>query len=163
MKSEKKIPQSLGPLDPEAAVPEGTAASLPLEQTEKGSFWSMWELLMQLRVLLPYLTRLVPLLDRGLLKATPDLTEVRKGIEEVHTGNRDLGVQLRNQAVQMERLEEQVSRLREANERVQKDLRDVSTELHALGHWIKPLFIVSAITLVALLALGVFLLAKVAH
>ncbi len=40
----------------------------------------MWELLLQLRVLLPYLARLVPLLDQGILKAGPDLTELTKGI-----------------------------------------------------------------------------------
>jgi septal ring factor EnvC (AmiA/AmiB activator) len=127
----------------------------------------MWELLMQLRVLLPYLARLVPLLDRGLVKAAPDLSEVRKGIEAVHSGNRDLGVQLRNQAgqmerlaVQTERLEEQVSRLREANERLQKEMRDLSAELRSVGKWSKPLFIVSAITMLALLALGVFLVTK---
>jgi hypothetical protein len=62
---------------------DATLPSLSLEKAEKGSHRSMWELLLQLRVVLPYLARLVPLLDRGILKPGPDLTEFNKGFDSL--------------------------------------------------------------------------------
>ena len=69
----------------------------------------MWELLLQLRVLLPYIGQLVPLLDRGLGKASPELSELTKGIAVMQTSSRDLEVQARNQALQLERIEQQLA------------------------------------------------------
>src|ERR1700691_6468344 len=99
------------PDDPVTGLP-----SLSLEKAEKGSHRSMWELLLQLRVLLPYLARIVPLLDRGLLKGSPDNTELTKGIAEMQNSSRDLEVQARNQALQLERIEQQIARLRVLHE-----------------------------------------------
>ena len=65
--------------------PASEAPPLSLEKAEKGSHRSMWELLLQLRVLLPYLARLAPLLDRGILKPGPDVTELTKGIATMQT------------------------------------------------------------------------------
>src|SRR4030081_821499 len=89
---------------------------LSLEKAEKGSHRSMWELLLQLRGLLPYLARLAPLLDRGILQAGPDVTELTKGIATMQTSSRDLEVQARNQALQLERIEQQMGRLRVVHE-----------------------------------------------
>src|ERR1700722_14391450 len=100
---------------PDDPVAEPTLPPLSLEKAEKGSHRSMWELLLQLRVLLPYLARIVPLLDRGPLKAGPDVTELTKGIAEMQNGSRDLEVQARNQALQLERIEQQLARLRVAH------------------------------------------------
>src|SRR3984885_13004129 len=93
---------------PDDPVAEPALPPLSLEKAEKGSHRSMWELLLQLRVLLPYLARLVPLLDRGLLKTSPDLSELTKGIAGIQDGSRDLEVQARNQALQLERIEQQM-------------------------------------------------------
>lgn len=102
---------------------ESTTSLTTPEKTEKGSLLSMWELLLQMRVLLPYLARLVPLLDRGLVKAAPDLTDLRAGMVEMQTGNRDLEVQARNQALQLERIEQQMARLRVLHENAIEDNR----------------------------------------
>ena len=126
----------------------------PIDPAEKGSLRSMWELLMQLRVLLPYLTRLVPLLDRGLLKAAPDLSEFRKELQDVHTGNRDLGTQIRNQALQMERIEEQLLRVREIGERTQKESSELSVELRSLTGWVRALAALTALVLLALIVVA---------
>jgi hypothetical protein len=76
---------------------------LSLEKVEKGSHRSMWEILLQLRGLLPYLGRLLPLLDPGMSKPGPDLTELTSGIAAMQTSSRDLEVQARNQAFQLAR------------------------------------------------------------
>ncbi len=99
----------------------------------------MWELLLQMRVLLPYLARLVPLLDRGLLKAAPDLTELPAGMVEMQTGSRDLEVQARNQALQLERIEQQMARLRVVHENSIEETRKLAAEMKSLRRWMLSL------------------------
>ena len=118
----------------------------------------MWELLRQLRVLLPYLARLVPLLDRGMLKA-PDLTEITRGIAEVQTGSRELEVQARNQALQLERIEQQMGRLRVAHENSIEDNRRLVAEIRSLRHGMLTMAIVVAVLLLTTAGMvGVLLL-----
>jgi hypothetical protein len=128
------------------APAEPASPPLSLEKAEKGSHRSMWELLLQLRVLLPYLARLVPLLDRGLLKP-PDLTEINRGIAEMQTGSRDLEVQVRNQALQLERIEQQIGRLRVAHENNIEESRKLSAEMRSLRTSMLTMAIVMAVLL----------------
>jgi hypothetical protein len=114
---------------------ESAQPSLALEKTQKGAPRSMWELLLQLRVLLPYLTRLLPLLDGG-FSSGPDLSEVTKGMAEVRTSGRDLEVQARNQALQLERIEQQMSRLRVAQENSIEESRQLLAEVRLLRSWV---------------------------
>lgn len=101
-----------------------------LEKSEKGRF--MWELLMQLRVLLPYLGRLLPLLDGGTPKPSIDLRAFEQSVRELHTGNRDLEVQARNQALQMERIEAQMAQLRLAQQSAAQESGKVYQEIRTL-------------------------------
>lgn len=141
--------------------PDRSADAPPLppltpEHAEKGSLRSMWELIMQLRVLLPYLTRLVPLLDKGLLKAAPDLTDVRAGLDEIRTGSRGLNNQVANHSLQLERMEEQLSRLREAGDRSHTGISELSAEVRSLGRQIRGLigaFVLMLALLIAVLVL----------
>jgi hypothetical protein len=137
------------PDDPVAGLPP-----LSLEKAEKGSHRSMWEILLQLRVLLPYLARIVPLLDRGLLKGSPDITELSKGLAEMQNGSRDLEVQARNQALQLERIEQQMARLRGVQENDMEESRRLSSEIRSLRSWLFAM----AILLVVLLLVSVGLL-----
>jgi hypothetical protein len=139
---------------PDNPVAEPTLPPLSLEKAEKGSHRSMWELLLQLRVLLPYLARIVPLLDRGLLKGSSEITELSKGIAEMRDGSRDLEVQARNQALQLERIEQQMARLRVVQENNMEENRKLFSEIRSLR---SSLFAV-AILLVVLLLVSVGLL-----
>jgi hypothetical protein len=130
---------------------------LSLEKAEKGSHRSMWELLLQLRVLLPYLARLVPLLDRGLLKAGPDLSEVTKGIAGIQDGSRDLEVQARNQALQLERIEQQMGRLRVVHENSIEDSRRLQTDIQSLRRWMIAMAIAILVLLLATSGMVAFL------
>jgi hypothetical protein len=116
---------------PEPAA-DSPSPPLSLEKAEKGSHRSMWELLLQLRVLLPYLVRLLPLLDRGLLKPPQEFTEVTQGITEMRTSHRDLEVQARNQALQLERIEQQMGRLRTVHENSIEESRRLAAEIRSL-------------------------------
>jgi hypothetical protein len=139
---------------PHDPVAEAALPALSLEKVEKGSHRSMWELLLQLRVLLPYLARIVPLLDRGLLKGSSDNTELTKGIAEMQNSSRDLEAQARNQALQLERIEQQIARLRVVQENDLEDSRRLSSEIRSL----RSLFFAMAILLVVLLLVSVGLL-----
>ena len=139
----------------EPAVPP-----LLLEKAEKGSHRSMWELLLQLRVLLPYLARLVPLLDRGLLKSPSESPELSKGIIEMRTGQRDLEVQARNQALQLERIEEQMGRLRVVQENSIEESRKLFADLQALRRWLIAMSVVIAALFLATAAMVAFLVIR---
>lgn len=119
----------------------------------------MWELLLQLRVLLPYIARLVPLLDRGLLKP-PDLSEITRGIAEMQTGSRDLEVQARNQALQLERIEQQMGRLRVVHENSIADSRKLSAEVQSLRRGMLAMAIVTVVLLLTTAGMVGFLLLR---
>jgi hypothetical protein len=140
-----------------------SAATLPplsLEKAEKGSHRSMWELLLQLRVVLPYLARLVPLLDRGILKAAPDLTELTKGVATMQTSSRDLEVQARNQALQLERIEQQMGRLRVVHESSIEESRKLVAEISALRRVFLTMSIVMAVLLGATVGMVAYLVIR---
>jgi hypothetical protein len=120
----------------------------------------MWELLLQLRVLLPYLARLAPLLDRGIPKAGPDVTELTKGIATVQTSSRDLEVQARNQALQLERIEQQMGRLRVVHENSIEESRKLVAEISALRRVFLTMAIVMAVLLGATVGMVAYLLIR---
>jgi chromosome segregation ATPase len=126
-----------------------------MEHTERGSLRlrPMWELLMQLRALLPYLIRLAPLLDRNLLKRTPDLSDVRKDLETIQADGHDLNTQIRNQNLKLEQIEEQTARLREAGERAQREMHEILQTLGALRARIQVLTATTVLLLAGIIAL----------
>jgi hypothetical protein len=140
--------------------PEATLSPLSLEKAEKGSHRSMWELLLQLRVLLPYIARLVPLLDRGLFKAGPDVTELSKGVATMQTSTRDLEVQARNQALHLERIEQQMGQLRVVQENSLEETRKLVAEVSALRRVFLALTIVMAVLLGATVGMVTYLVVR---
>ena len=142
--------------------PAAVAASpqLSLTKAEKGSHRSMWELLLQLRVVLPYLARLAPLLDRGILKPGPDLTELNKGFATMQTSSRDLEVQARNQALQLERIEQQMGRLRIVQENSMEESRKLVAEISALRRVFLIMSVVMAVLVGATVGMVAYLLIR---
>jgi hypothetical protein len=137
-------------------VAQAKSPSLALEKPEKGR--SMWELLMQLRVLLPYLARLLPLLDGGAAKPSTELRALQLSVTELQTGNRDLEVQARNQALQMERIEAQMTRLRTAHENAAEESRKVYDEVRTLRRLLLGMGILTIVLLLITAGLVSFLL-----
>jgi hypothetical protein len=140
--------------------PGPASSPLSLEKAEKGSHRSMWELLLQLRVLLPYLARLVPLLDHGTLKSGPDVTELTRGVVTMQTSTRDLEVQARNQALQLERIEQQVGRLQVVQENSMEESRKLVAEISALRRVFLALTIVMAVLLGATVGMVTYLVVR---
>jgi hypothetical protein len=119
----------------------------------------MWELLLQLRVLLPYVTRLLPLLDPA-LRSAPDHTELAKEITGLQTTSRDLEVQARNQALQLERIEQQMSRLRVVHENSIEESRKLLAEVRSLRTWMFSTAVVMFVLLIATIAMVTLLLTR---
>jgi hypothetical protein len=140
--------------------PTSEAPSLSLEKAEKGSHRSMWELLLQLRVVLPYLARLAPLLDRGILRSGPDMTELTRGVATVQTSSRDLEVQARNQALHLERIEQQMGQLRVVHENSIEETRKLVAEISALRRVFLTLAIVMAVLLGATVGMVTYLVVR---
>jgi predicted nucleic acid-binding Zn-ribbon protein len=153
----KKAPSAPPPSEP-----------LAIEKAEKGSPRSMWELLLQLRVLLPYLTRIVPLLerllDRSITAKQLDYGAISENITAIQTGSRDLEVQARNQALQIENLEQQIVRMRTALETGQQEDRILARELKSeLGELGRRLTLLASAILVLLVALTVMIVILLVH
>lgn len=86
---------------------------------------SMWRVLMQLRVLLPYLAKVLPLVERSLLGTnitghaapTIDTTKLDRGIAGVSEAQRDLNTAVKAQTADIHLLQEQVTLLTKSVER----------------------------------------------
>ncbi len=118
----------------------------------------MWELLLEMRVLLPYLGRLIPLLDGGLVKPSPDVRALHQSLAEVQTGNRDLEVQARNQALQMERIEAQMARMRVAHENAAEETSRLYAEVRTLRRTLLAMGVTTIVILLITAGLVSFLL-----
>ncbi len=115
----------------------------------------MWRILLQLRVLLPYLSRAIPLLERGFLGTnltssapsanTGHYDRAITGIEETH---RDLLQQLKSQTREIDKLQEQVILLQKAIEKDAEGQQQIVESLTSL----KKVFTISAI--VGMMLLG---------
>ena len=146
----------------ENATPEGRkpirepsrSAASP-QPGEKGSLLSLWEILLQLRVLLPYLSRLVPLLDRGLIKSPPELPEIRKTLAEMQVSLRDWGSRAKIQADQLDRIEAEMSQLLAENERYAKQSRELAEGMWALSSRLLLLTVILSVLLAALILLQI--------
>jgi len=128
-------------------VVESSKPSLALEKAEKGSHGSMWELLLQLRVLLPYLSHLLPLLDRNLAKPSSNANELTRGITGIETSTRDLETLARNQTIQLERIEQQLARLRAFHEESVEENHRFFADMRSFRRWM----IITTIVMVVLL------------
>ena len=130
-------------------APATETPQLALAKVEKGSHRSMWEVLLQLRVLLPYVSRLLPLLDGGVAKPSPDLSELHKGLADMQTGSRELEVMTRNHAVQLERIEQQMTRLRAIHENSLEESRIFFSDMRSLRRWLITMGILLVLLLLA--------------
>jgi tetrahydromethanopterin S-methyltransferase subunit G len=137
-------------------APEKTSINLALEDP-KGARPPMWRLLLQLRVLLPYITRLMPLVEGS--SASPVSQEVRHGMAELQGSHRDLRLQMQDHAIQLKRVEEQLTRLRETSERNDYERTELAQDVKSIGKLLHVIFgTVVGLLLILIVMLGFVLL-----
>jgi len=124
---------------PRAAVQALPQHSLSLEN-EKDSGPSMWRVLLQLRVLLPYLARVLPLVERGLLGTNItgqsaqkiETSNLDRGITEVGEAQRDLNNAVKAQTAELRELQEKVAVLTKSVEESRARHEEMDVSLSAL-------------------------------
>ncbi|MBV8629348.1 MAG: hypothetical protein JOZ83_00375 [Silvibacterium sp.] len=153
-----------------ASGKEDKGRSSSKEPTDK----SMWKLLLQLRPLLPLLTRLVPMLDVAVapLQTAGLSADVRKTVAEsiadstakLQSAQRDLNstvtAALERQSATLMQLEQQLDRLRQANESLGAGQARLREELHALARVFQIAAIAAGILLVALIVMAGVMLVR---
>ncbi len=129
----------------------------------------MWRILIQLRVLLPYLAKVLPLLERSLLGTnitghaapTIDTSNLDRGIAEVGEAQRDLKTAVKAQTGELHLLQEQVAALTKSFEKNLLLNDEIAVSLSAL----RKLVTISVWVIFVLLALliGLVVFAIFAH
>jgi hypothetical protein len=126
------------------AVGSRSQRELTREPEEKAQ--GMWRSILQLRVLLPYVSKLLPLLETGLIgqsahssaqSTNTALAAVEKNAIEIQNSHRELRLQLQDQAVEFKRVDEQLERLREATERNTLEQQELIEDLKSFAGTIK--------------------------
>ncbi len=157
------------PVEPSEA--ENSNHDYALEES-KGSAPSIWRSLLHLKLLLPYIGKLLPLLEGGFatvmtpaLAAKPDLSEfhnsldtVNRGFLDLQAGNRDIRIHVQEQAVQLKRIDDQLVRLRESTERQTMEHQELVEDLRSASKMVRGLSTAMIILLVVVTGMVAFML-----
>jgi hypothetical protein len=146
-------------------------------EDSKSSASSLWRTLMNLRLLLPYVAKLLPLLDGSVAPAfTPpapvkaDLSELHQSFEEVNrafldlqAGHKDIRSHVQEQAVQLKRIDEQLVRLRDSTERNTMEHQELVEDLRSASKLVRGVSTAMLILMVAVTAMVAFMLLHARH
>jgi hypothetical protein len=129
----------------------------------------MWKALLQFRVLVPYIARLLEVSTHSHTSApAPASNELKQTVTDLQTTQRDLQTSQRDlrtavqeQMVQMKRVEEDTARIRQASEKSATQTAELVEDIKAVHSLVKIMAGVFGGLLLVLIALVVFLLVKV--
>lgn len=129
----------------------------------------MWKALLQFRVLVPYIARLLEVSTHSHTPApAPVSTELKQTVtdlqtthRDLQTSQRDLRAAMQDQMVQMKRVEEDTARIRQASEKSSTQTAELAEDIKAVHSLMKIMAGVFGGLLLVLIALVVFLLVKV--
>src|SRR5277367_6329051 len=100
---------------------------------------SMWRVLLQLRVLLPHLVKVLPLIERRLLgtnftgqAASVDTSHFDRGIAATQAGQRDISSALKTQTAEIQLLQEQLDSLSKSLETETLQREEIAITMHSL-------------------------------
>jgi hypothetical protein len=146
-------------------VKENSGNSGPKTSEDK----SMWKILLQLKPLLPYLARLVPLLDVavGPMQNAGLSKEVREAVTQttakIQAIQDDVSAAVQEQALQLKRLEEALTRLRDASEKNAAAQDSFAQDLASILKLVALSAAGLGILLIALIVMTAVLLAHLLH
>jgi hypothetical protein len=120
----------------------------------------MWKMLLQFKGVLPYVARLLPLLDLGASHAQTSAlsTEVKHQVGELQTSQRDLRLTLQDQTLQLKRFEEQVTRMREATEKNAFEHSELVEDVKSIHTLVKTVTgVLGALLVILIVMVGILL------
>jgi hypothetical protein len=146
-------------------------------EESKGSAPSLWRALVNLRMLLPYVGKLLPLLDGNLSTALappvapkPDFSEFHQSLEHVNrgfldlqAGNRDLKTHVQEHSVQLKRIDDQLIRLRESTERNTMEHQELVEDLRSASKMVRGLSTAMIVMMIVIVAMVAFMLLHSSH
>jgi hypothetical protein len=135
------------------------------EQANNSKENPMWKVLLQLKPLLPHLTRLLPLLDVALgpLQNAGLSNEVRQTVAKIQAIQRDLNIAVQDQALQLKLLEEELTRLSDTSEKQAVTQTKLAEGVESLTGLVRIAGIGLGVLLVTVIVMTAVLLARVAH
>jgi hypothetical protein len=151
--------------------------ALALVETKNSDRSSMWKALQQLKAVLPYLSKLLPLLDARVLplleivglghaqqNAGLSLSkELREDVTGLQGGQHDIRLALQDQALEIKRLEDEIALLRQASEKNAAAHATLVEDVRSIGAWVRGIGAGLAVLLVVLIAMAGALLLRVAR
>jgi hypothetical protein len=126
---------------------------------------AMWKVLLQFKSVLPYVSRLLPLLDLGIGQAQNAgvSNELRQNVTSIQTSQRDVRIAVQDQALQLKRVEDQLTRMREASEKNVYEQTELVEDVKSIGNLVRAVGAGLAVLLVILILMVGALLAHVSH
>jgi hypothetical protein len=169
------------PKQPAAAPPPRALAAVPspspsLPQEREPSRWQ--RAAQALRAALPYVHRMLPLLDGHFATAVsnvlapqqpalpappPDLDPIQDGLADLRMQQRDLRVQLINQNASLKRVEDRLETVREATDRNTLEQQELIVDLKAVSRKVNLFAILVFLLLAASIVMNVLLFTQVRH
>jgi methyl-accepting chemotaxis protein len=128
--------------------------------------------LSQLRALLPYAAKLLPVLTgvavgETALQQRPDLSSLNRHFGEMQSESRGLRSRVEDQSEQIDRnfkrIEERLDRVANSIETVSQEQQELATSFRSLAGLLKGLFFAILFLLVAVTAMSVLILLRLSH
>jgi methyl-accepting chemotaxis protein len=128
--------------------------------------------LSQLRALLPYAAKLLPILTgvavgETALQQRPDLSSLNRHFGEMQSESRGLRSRVEDQSEQIDRnfkrIEERLDRVANSIETVSQEQQELATSFRSLAGLLKGLFFAILFLLVAVTAMSVLILLRLSH
>jgi hypothetical protein len=124
--------------------------------------------LSQLRALLPYAAKLLPVLTgvavgETALQQRPDLSSLNRHFGEMQSESRGLRSRVEGQSEQIERIHTRLDGVAGAIESIGQEQQELARSLRSLAGLLKGLFFAILFLLVAVTAMSVFILLRLSH
>jgi hypothetical protein len=150
------------PVDHEEASPRGQTnlEAVPVfgETPHELEHNPMWQSLLQFRVLLPYVSRL---LEMSHNEPSPALSaELKQSVGELVNSQRELKLAMEDQVVHMKHLEEEMARAKELNERNVTENLEIVEDVRSVQSTVKKAATSVGVLLVVLIGLVTWLLIR---
>jgi hypothetical protein len=123
----------------------------------------MWKALLQLRVFLPYVARLLEMSNppqQSTALSTEVRNEMRQSVGALESSHRDLRLAVQDQTVEIKRIEETATRTREATERNALEVTELAEDVRSMRSLVKTALVILVLLFLSLIGTAVFLLVK---
>jgi hypothetical protein len=127
----------------------------------------MWKTLLQFKGWLPFITRLLPLLDMATGHAQSSSStavalsnDLKQGVGEIQKTQQDLRITLQDQTLQLKRFEDQVARMRESTEKNSLEHSELVEDVKSMQSTFRNLLLVTMVLLLGLMGMVAYLMVQ---